>query len=283
MACALAEVSGSVRKDFRHIDTRTVKIILIDYADRVLGSFDPMLSARAHKDLESLRVEVLLNTRVTDVDDKGLSAETPGGNVRIDANNVIWAAGLKASPLGALLGVELDRAGRVIVGDDLTIPGHANVFVVGDLAHRVDPVTRQPVPGVAQGALQIGAFVGKTIAAEIKARSGDRPAPKRGVFVYNDKGSMAIIGRNRAVAEIGSLRFGGYFAFLAWAFVHILFLIGFRRKLIVCAEWIWQHFFQTHGVRLITGNNRVPRPVKLPPYPRVGRSGSPSDGSGPGV
>jgi NADH dehydrogenase len=277
MAGALAEIGESVRREFRHIDTRTAKIILIDYADRVLGSFDPMLSERARNDLEGLGVQILLSTRVTDVDAKGLTAETPEGTVRVDANNVIWAAGVKAAPLTATLGVELDRAGRIVVGDDLSIAGHPEVFVCGDIASRIDPNTGVPVPGVAQGALQMGEFAGKTIAAELKAVSQGKPAPPRGVFEYNDKGSMAIIGRNRAIAQIGSLRIVGYLAFLMWAFIHILFLIGFRRKLIVFAEWIWQYFFQTRGVRLITDADRLPHPVKPPPDPRLSRGerGSP--------
>ena len=270
-AGALAEIVESVRKDFRHIDTTTSRIILLDYADRILTAFDPKLSAEAQKQLENLGVTVTLRARVTNVDDKGLTAETPEGKIRIDANNVIWAAGVKATPIGKTLGVELDRAGRVIVGDDLAVSGHPNVFVVGDLAHRVDPKTGKLVPGVAQGALQMGHFAGKKIAEELHAASMGVPPPSRGVFVYHDKGEMAIIGRNRAIAQVRKLRFAGYFAFLLWAFIHILFLIGFRRKLTVFTEWIWQYFFGTRGVRLITGRNRLPRPVKPPPDPRASR------------
>ncbi|MEM8610120.1 MAG: NAD(P)/FAD-dependent oxidoreductase [Myxococcota bacterium] len=270
-AGALSEVVESVRKDFRHIDTTSSRIILIDHADRILLAFDEELSAKAQKDLEKRGVEVMLGALVTDVDDKGLTAKVADGEVRIDANNVIWAAGVKASPLGATLGVETDRGGRVIVGDDLTVPGHSNVFVVGDLANRVDPNTGRPVPGVAQGALQMGEFAGRTIAAELRARDRQMPTPRRGVFEYNDKGEMAIIGRGRAVAQVGSMRFAGFFAFFLWATIHIFFLIGFRRKLTVFIDWIWQYFFGTRGVRLITGRNRLPRPVKPPPDPRASR------------
>lgn len=269
-AGALAEIVESVRKDFRHIDTTTSRIIVLDYADRILLAFDPELSAKAQKQLESLGVTITLNALVTQVDDKGLDAKTPEGEIRIDANNVIWAAGVRATPIGATLGVALDRGGRVLVGDDLTIPGHPNVFVVGDLAHRVDPKTNKPVPGVAQGALQMGHFAGKTIAEELRAASNSTPTPQRGVFVYKDKGEMAIIGRNRAVAQVGKLHFSGYFAFIMWALIHILFLIGFRRKVSVFTEWVWQYFFGTRGVRLITGRNRLPRLVKPPPDPRRG-------------
>jgi len=260
-AGALAEIVESVRRDFRHIDTTSSRIILLDGVDRVLRTFHPDLSAKAQKQLEKLGVEVRLKTLVTDVDKKGLTAKTEDGEVRIDANNVIWAAGVKATPIGKTLGVEVDRGGHVIVGDDLTVPGHPNVFVVGDLARRIDPVSGEPVPGVAQGALQMGEFAGRTIAAELYATGRGLPSPKRKTFVYDDKGEMAIIGRNRAIAEINKLRFSGYFAFMLWACIHILFLIGFRRKLTVFIEWVWQYFFGTRGVRLITGRNRLPRPV----------------------
>ena len=269
MAAALADIVASVRRDFRHVDTRNARIILIDALDRVLNTFDPTLSARAAKDLGDLGVDLLLETRVTEVDAQGLTAQTPDGELRIEANNVIWAAGVRASLLGAALGVELDRAGRVLVGDDLTIPGHGEVFVVGDLAHRIDPKSGDPVPGVAQGALQMGRFAGETIANEIKAASTGRQAPERKVFVYDDKGALAIIGKNRAVAEIGRLRFAGFPAFLIWAFIHIISLIGFRRKLVVFTEWLWQYLFHSRGVRLITGEDRLPRSIDPPPDPRA--------------
>jgi NADH dehydrogenase len=268
MAAALADIVASVRKDFRHIDTRNARVILIDALDRVLSTFDPQLSARAARDLEDLGVELILQARVTDVNERGLTAKTPERTLHIEANNVIWAAGVKASTLGTSLGVELDRAGRVLVDDDLTIPGHREVFVVGDLAHRVDPESGQPVPGMAQGALQMGRFAGRAIAEEVRARNDGRPLPKRKVFVYDDKGSMAIIGRNRAVAEIGRFRFGGMPAFAIWALIHIISLIGFRRKLIVFTEWVWQYLFHSRGVRLITGEDRLPRSVEPPPDPR---------------
>ncbi len=265
MAGALAEIAENVRKDFRSIDTRTTRIIVLDFADRVLTSFPEELSARAKRDLESLGVEVLLGTRVTDVDEHGLSAQTPEGPIRIDANNVFWAAGVKGSRITETLGVELDRSGRVVVEADLSIPGYPNAFVAGDLAHHVDPSTGESVPGVAQGAIQGGSFVGKAIAAEIKAMRRGEPSPPRKPFVYKDKGSMAIIGRNRAVAQIGSLRFGGYFAFLLWALIHILFLVDFRRKLVVFVEWAWLYFTGGRGARLITGDDRMPKVIEPPP------------------
>ena len=269
MAGALAEIADSVRKDFRSINTSSTRIIVLDFADRVLTSFDPELSARAMRDLEGLGVEVILQTRVTDVDAKGLSAETPDGPIRIDANNVFWAAGVKASGLTAKLGTELDRSGRALVDQDLSISGHPNVFVAGDLAHRIDPQTGEPVPAVAQGAIQGGKFVGKTIGAEIQALRSGQPAPRREAFRYRDKGSMAIIGRNRAIAQVGKLRFGGYFAFLLWALIHILFLIDFRRKLVVFVEWVWLYFSGGRGARLITGDDRMPKMIQPPPDFRI--------------
>ena len=273
-AGALAEIVKSVRKDFRHIDTTTSRIVLLDASDRVLTAFDPELSAKARSTLEKLGVEIMLNAMVTDVDSTGLAANTPDGEIRIDAYNVIWAAGVKATPIGASLGVELDGAGRVVVGDDLTVPGNPNVFVVGDLAHKIDPVTQKPVPGVAQGALQMGKYAGKAIAAELRAIARAQPPSTRRPFVYNDKGEMAIIGRNRAIAQVGSLKFSGYLAFVLWAGLHIFFLIGFRRKLTTFIEWVWSYFFGTRGVRLITGDKRLPRAIKPPPDQR--NSGEPS-------
>ncbi len=270
MAAALADIVASVRRDFRHVETTNARIILIDALDRVLSTFDPELSTRAMEDLEELGVELLLDSRVTHVDADGLTAETPDGTVRVEANNVIWAAGVKASSLGASLGVGLDSVGRVLVGDDLSLAEYPEVFVVGDLAHRVDPELGRPVPGVAQGALQMGRHAGQTIAAEVRALAEGDPRPARKVFLYDDKGSMAIIGKNRAVAEIGKLRFSGAPAFLVWALIHIISLIGFRRKLVVFTEWVWQYLFHSRGVRLITGEDRLPRSVEPPPDPRSG-------------
>jgi NADH dehydrogenase len=258
LAGAIAEISRhTLRSDFRHFDTDTVRILLIDVADRVLPSFDPKLSARAHSDLEALGVEVMTGTRVVDVGEGNLTVERHRGTERIDANNVIWAAGVAAVPLAAALGADTDAVGRIAVGDDLAIPGHPNIFVIGDLAHRVDPRTDAPVPGVAQGALQMGHFVGRTIAVEIAARQRGRATPPRGVFVYRNKGAIATIGRNRAVADVKGWKFGGRFAFIVWGLIHIYFLIDFRHRLLTLAEWIWMYFFYERGVRLITGDDAV--------------------------
>ncbi len=270
MAGAMAEISRhTLPRDFRHIDTQTVRVILIDAGDRVLPVFGAKLSQRAHRDLESMGVEIRLGTLVVDVDEKGLTVDRDGDRERIEANNVIWAAGVKAVPLGATLGVETDRGGRVIVESDLSVPGHPGIFVVGDLARTLSSDTGDPVPGVAQGATQTGRFAGHTIAAEIVARAEGRPAPARGSFTYDDKGTMATIGRNRAVAAIRGFEFGGILAFGIWAFIHILFLINFPKRLTTLAEWTWMYFFYERGVRLITGEGRSPKPVKIPPDPRL--------------
>jgi NADH dehydrogenase len=270
MAGALIEIARqTLRHDFRAIDTREVRVVLIDALDRVLPTFHPWSSGRARRDLERMGVELMLGTRVTRVDRQGLDVERPQGTERIDADNVIWAAGVRAHPLGARLGVETDRAGRVVVGDDLTVRGAPNVFVAGDLALRIDPRSGQPVPGVAQGAIQMGRFAGRTIAAELRELARRRRPPPRGVFVYDDLGSMATIGRYKAIAEIRGWRFGGLLAFLVWGLIHVTALIGFRRRLIVLAQWTWLYFFYTRGVRLITGDRRLPRPLVPPPDPRL--------------
>ena len=208
----------------------------------------------------------MVETQVVDVGPWSLTVQRGDSRERIEAHNVIWAAGVRAIPLGPGLGVETDDAGRVVVGDDLTIAGHPNVFVVGDLARRIDPKSGVMVPGAAPGALQMGRFAGRTIAAEINA--GGERAPSRGVFVYRDKGSMATIGRNRAVAQIKGFRFGGRLAFLVWALIHIVSLIDFRARLLTLAEWVWLYFFYERGVRLITGGS-MPGPVEPPSVERL--------------
>ncbi len=270
MAGAMSEISRhTLPRDFRHIDTQTVRVILIDASDRVLPGFEPKLSHRALRDLQSMGVEVRLDTLVVEVDENGLTVDQAGERERIEANNVIWAAGVKAVSLGATLGAEVDRSGRVIVEPDLSVPGHPGIFVVGDLAHTIDSKTGESVPGVAQGAIQTGRFAGRTIAAEISASAEARPSPPRGSFAYVDKGSMATIGRNKAVAAIHGFKFGGIVAFGLWAFVHILFLVNFPKRLTTLAEWIWMYFFYERGVRLVTGEGRSPKPVKIPPDPRL--------------
>jgi NADH dehydrogenase len=259
LAGAIKEIAGqTLPKDYKHIDTRTTRVVLFEGADRVLPPFPPELSARAQRDLERMGVEVRLRSVVTNVTPQGVSI----GDEFIALRNVFWAAGVKASPLGQSLGVPLDRAGRVIVGPDLTIPGHPEVFVVGDLAAAKSVDTNEPVPGVAQAAIQMGRYAGRTIASETAGRSTPEG---RAAFVYRDKGSMAIIGKAKAVAQIGKWKLGGFLAWLLWGGVHILFLIGFRNRLLVLLSWFWGWLLNARDARLITGDARLDIQVPRPP------------------
>ena len=258
LAGAIKEIAGkTLPRDYRHIDTRTTRVILFEGGDRLLAQFPPELSDCAKRDLERMGVEVRLNSQVTDVSGQGISV----GNEFIAVRNIFWAAGVKASPLGESLGVPLDRSGRVIVGPDLAIPGHPEVFVVGDMAAAKSADTGQPVPGVAQGALQMGRHVGRTIAAEL---AGHQSPANRRPFVYHDKGTMAVIGKAKAVAVIGNLRLSGFLAWLVWGGVHIVSLIGFRNRLLVLLSWFWNWLLNARDARLITGEAELvihtPRP-----------------------
>jgi NADH dehydrogenase len=225
-------------------------VVLLEGADRVLPGMDPASSRRAHRDLERLGVEVRTDTYVTDVSDAGVRV----GDEQLPAANVLWAAGVAASPLASSLGVALDDRGRVPVTDDLSIPGHPEAFVVGDLARVEDPRFPAGLPGVAQTAIQGGRFVARVIADEV---AGHRRPDDRPRFRYRDKGSMATIGKNHAVAEVAGGHFGGWFAWLLWGVVHIMFLIGFRAKVAVMWNWIWNFLFYSKGARLITGSPRL--------------------------
>lgn len=251
LAGAIKEIAGqTIPKDYKHIDTRSTRVILFEGGPRVLPPFPPALSERAHRDLERMGVEVRVNSLVTAVTADGIHI----GDEFIPVRNVFWAAGVKASGLGASLGVPLDRAGRVIVGPDLTIPGHPEVFVTGDMAAATSGDTGQPVPGVAQGGLQMGRYAGESIAREVSGRS--TPAGRR-PFVYRDKGSMAVIGKAKAVAQIGRFEFGGFFAWLVWGAIHIAFLIGFRNRVQVLLSWFWNWLLNARDARLITGDARL--------------------------
>jgi NADH:ubiquinone reductase (H+-translocating) len=256
LAGAIKEIAGrTIPRDYRHIDTRTTRVILFEAGDRILPTFPPSLSARAERDLERLGVEVRVSSAVTNVTAEGISI----GAEFIPVRNVFWAAGVKASSLGRALGVPLDRAGRVIVGPDLTVPGHPEVFVTGDLAAATSADTGTPVPGVAQGGIQMGHYAGTVIADE----SRGRPAGAgRTPFVYRDKGSMAVIGKAKAVAQIGRFTCGGFLAWLLWGGIHIAFLIGFRNRVQVMIAWFWNWLLNARDARLITGNARLD--IRLP-------------------
>lgn len=236
MAGAISEIAlTTLRRDFRGIDPSTTRVVLVEGSDRVLGTFSPSLSDRAQAQLEGLGVEVRLGSIVTEVDDRGVSI----GDERIPAGTVVWGAGVAASPLGDMLGAPLDRSGRVLVESDLSVPGHPDVFVIGDLA--AVPLGDGFVPGVSPAAIQGGEHVASIVS------SG-----RRGPFRYKDKGSMATIGRRAAVAELGRLKLSGVPAWVAWWAVHIAFLIGFRSRALVMFSWGWSYLTFQRGARLIT-------------------------------
>jgi len=249
MAGAMAEVARSIPDDFREIDTKMARVILIQSGDRVLKSFTQESSDAGYDQLQELGVEIKLGKRVTEVREDGVMC----GEEFIAANNVLWAAGVKASPLGKSLGndVELDRSGRVVVEPDLSVSGHPKVFVIGDQAAAKDAKTGEPVPGVAQGAMQGGDYVGNIIRRELE----DDTWVERGEFSYFDKGNLATIGRNKAVADIRGFKMKGFPAWFIWAAVHIMFLVNFRSKLSVAFSWVWTYVFGCRGARLITGRS----------------------------
>ena len=242
MAGALAEIARqSLARDFRHFNPGSSKIILLEGGPSVLANFPEHLRDAARHDLERLGVEVRTGEAVTSVE-HGRVRTSKG---EIAAETILWAAGVAASPLGATLGVPIDRAGRVLVQPDLTIPGHPHVFVIGDLASLAGPSGR-PLPGVAQVAMQMGAHAARNI-----MRAIDRQ-PMR-AFVYRNLGDMATIGRASAVAVLPWIQLKGLPGWLAWLFVHIFNLIGFRNRLVVMVQWAWSYFTYQRAIRLITG------------------------------
>ncbi|MBC7842239.1 MAG: NAD(P)/FAD-dependent oxidoreductase [Gemmatimonadaceae bacterium] len=232
----------AMKKDFRRIDPSTARVILIEGGPRILAQFPEDLSARARRDLVELGVDVRTGTVVTSVDDDGV---TLSSGERILAHTVFWGAGNQASPLGAQLGVPLDRAGRVIVEADLSLPGHDHIFAIGDLASIAMPDGTQ-VPAVAPAANQMGEHAARAITHDL---AGTARTP----FLYVNKGDLATIGRNRAVAAVGKVKMQGTIAWIAWLFIHILYLAGFRNRITVFVQWAYQYFTYQRGVRLITG------------------------------
>ncbi|MGH7576409.1 MAG: NAD(P)/FAD-dependent oxidoreductase [Longimicrobiales bacterium] len=242
LAGAMAEIARTVMpNDFRFIDTKTAHIVLLEGSPHVLPTYPKELSEKTRRKLVKLGVDVRTNAMVTDIQRDSVRV----GDMDIPAGNVFWAAGVAASPLGAKLGVKTDRAGRVIVEPDCSIAGHPEVFAIGDLA--LQQKDGKPVPGVAQGAMQMGRHAGEMIANDIAG------APRR-PFRYHDKGSLATIGRAAAVADLGRIKLIGFLAWLVWAFVHIFYLIGFRNRVLVMLQWAWAWATFTRGIRLITGN-----------------------------
>ncbi len=265
LAGAIAEIARMViPQDFRRVDTRAARVVLVEALPRILPAMPEKCSTDAQEQLEELGVEVLLNTRVTRIDESRVVAGEKGEHI-IPSRNVLWAAGVKASPLGKMLGVECDRAGRVVVEPDLSVPGHPKIFVIGDMAAAKDPQTGKPVPGMAQGAIQGGRHVAGIIQRETEMRQAVRTRPfasqgatqGRPAFSYSDKGNLATIGRYRAVADIWGLKLKGFVSWLIWSFVHVLFLINFRSKVAVMLSWIWTYLFFDRGARLITGRSEL--------------------------
>ncbi|WP_152051373.1 NAD(P)/FAD-dependent oxidoreductase [Tautonia marina] len=240
LAGTLSEVARkTLARDFRRIDPTQARILLLEGGPRVLAAYPEELSESARKQLEQLGVEVRLNSRVTHIDPEGVNI----GDERIEARTVIWAAGVAASPLATGLGAPLDKAGRVKVEPDLTIPGHAEVFVVGDLMAKFQD--GEMVPGVAPAAMQAGRYAAKSLLQQIAGKP-------RKPFHYVDKGLLATIGRASAVADLRGLTFSGLPAWLLWLFVHLFFLIGFRNRLLVMIQWAYSYLTYDRGARLIT-------------------------------
>ena len=243
MAGAIAEISRyTLAKDFRHIDPSKARVILIEGNPRLLAAYPPDLSESARKQLIELGVDVRTGARVTDITESGVQLDGQFIPCRVK----IWAAGNTASFVGKTLIAPVDRVGRVIVNDDLTIPGHPEVQVIGDLAN-FSHQTGEPLPGVSPVAMQQGRHAARNILRMIR---GERPRP----FHYFDKGSMATIGRNKAVADLKFFHLSGLLAWLAWLFVHIIFLVGFRNRVLVLIQWAWAYLTFDKGARLITRN-----------------------------
>jgi NADH:quinone reductase (non-electrogenic) len=259
LAGTLAEITKHVlAHEFRSIDPSRAKILLLEGGPRVLPAYAEDLSRSAEEQLRHLGVDVRTNTMVTQVEPGAVRF----GNTRVVAPVILWAAGVAASPLGKKLGVPCDRAGRVEVQPDLSIPGHPEVFVIGDLASLKDD-SGKLLPGVAPVAMQEGTFAAKMIRRDL-ARKPREP------FKYWDKGSLATIGRAAAVAQFGKLHISGFIAWLSWLFIHIFFLIGFRNRLLVFIQWAWSYVTYERGARLITGSSELPgwtgmHPTQGPP------------------
>jgi NADH dehydrogenase len=241
MAGTLAEIARhTLTGEFRRFDPRNARVVLVEAAERVLPPYTPDLSERARLQLERLGVTVWLGRRVTGIDERGVQL----GGDRLEAKTVIWCAGVAATPIGSTLGVPLDRAGRVIVEPDLSVPGHAEVQVVGDLALLASH--QPPIPGVAPAAKQMGRHAARNI---LESLAGRPPRPYR----YRDYGQLATIGRSSAVAMFGRVHIWGWLAWVAWLTAHIYFLIGFRNRLVVLIDWAWAYWTSERSARIVVG------------------------------
>jgi NADH dehydrogenase len=242
MAGAFAEIARhTLADDFQHVDVTRARVILIEGGPRLLAAYDEELSGKARRKLEQKGVEVRLNSLVSRIEPDAVHV----GDERIPARNIVWAAGVAASPLGRRLDAPVDRMGRVIVEPDLSIPDRPEVFVIGDLAHFAHQ-TGEPLPGVAPVAMQMARSASANILRTLRGHA-------REPFRYRDKGSMATIGRGAAVAQVGGLKMDGFLAWLAWLFIHLMYLVGFRNRVAVFMEWAWSYLTWQRGARLITG------------------------------
>lgn len=256
LAGAIADLAfATLKKDFRTVDTTQTRIVLIEGMDRVLPPFDPSLSKNAAQELERLGVEIRTKTLVTNLDGENVTFRSGDVEETIQSRTVLWAAGVKASGLGKVLadktGAPCDRGGRVMVEPDFSIPGHPNIFVIGDLAHYGHQGER-PLPGVAPVAMQGGQYVARVIRDRLKNRTTS-------AFRYNDNGNLAIVGRHAAVADLKWTKLTGFPAWFMWAFVHVMFLIEFDNQLLVMTQWLWNYFTRNQGARLITGRDVLKR------------------------
>ena len=273
LAGAIADIARkALASDFKIIDTKKTHVILFEGSDRILGTFGNDLSASARSQLESLGVEVRINSFVADIEPGRVKV----GDEWIDCDVVLWATGVAASPLGKALGAEIDKAGRVFVEPDLTIPGYNNIFVIGDMAS-LKQESGEPVPGVSPAAMQMGENAAANIGRDLK----DKPREK---FHYVNKGTMATIGRRKAIADIKGYQFKGFIAWLMWLFLHVMFLIGFRNRIAVMTDWFWAYLTRERSARLITGDadelkdalqfmNAQPTPI---PVKKAKKSASPA-------
>jgi NADH dehydrogenase len=248
LAGTLAEIARrTIAYDFNYINPKDTKILLLEGGPRVLPGYPEDLSRSAEFQLNQLGVEVMVNAMVTSIEPGRVKV----GTQLLPSTVTLWAAGVAASPLGRTLGVPTDKPGRVIVNQDLSVPGHPEVFVLGDLANCQDPKSGKPLPGLAPVAIQQGQFVAKNIGHSLR----NEPREK---FRYRDKGTMATIGRAAAVADIGPFHFSGFFAWTLWLFVHLMYLVGYRNRVLVLIEWAWSYFTYQRSARLVTGSTRLP-------------------------
>lgn len=252
LAGSFAELSRQVlHREFRLIDPSAARVILLEASPRILGAFDPSLSEKGEKQLRSLGVDVRTNQKILSVEPGKITTEAGV----IEAANIVWGAGIAASPLCRQLGIPLGRGDRVEVAPDLSVPGHPEVFALGDIVSLKDK-NGKIVPGVSPAAMQMGRHAARLIRDELK-RQAAPGSVSRAAFAYLDKGSMATIGRSRAVAQVGKLKFSGMVAWQMWLFVHLLFLIGFRNKLAVLLQWFYGYVTFRRGARLITGRDKT--------------------------